>query len=80
MNKDLVMRAIANEMEYLYTKVLTNPKNEGKDLSKWIGEVKELYEAYFELRGHEGTIRFIQGMDVEANNVKDIYKAVLDIE
>ncbi len=74
MNNVVVMRAIAERMNWIYNKVIKNPANKDKDLSKWKDEIKDLYEAYFELRGRKGTVVFVQGLDTEANNVDSIYQ------
>lgn len=79
MNNLVVMHAIADRMEFEF-KVLTNPKNKGYDMSKHISDIKDLHEAYFELRGHKGYVSFVQGVDVEVGNVQSIYDLACDME
>ena len=74
MNKSVVMTAIERRMDWIYDKMICNPKNEGKDMTTWNHEIKELYDAYMELRGHAGSVVYVAGIDGEVNNVKSIYE------
>lgn len=76
MNNKVVMKAIAREMEWIFDKILTNPKNAGKDLTKYENEIKDLYDAYMELRGNTGRISNIAGCCNEINDVVSIYELI----
>lgn len=73
MNKLVVLKAIAERMDMIYSKVICNTLNKEKDLSAYIKEIEELHDAYFELRGHTGSASYVQGVDSEVNNVESIY-------
>ena len=72
MKKELVMTAIAHEIEFWF-KVVCNENNSDKGKRNAAQKINDLYEAYFELRGHKGTVVFVQGTDAEANSVQSIY-------
>ena len=74
MNNAVVMTAIERRMDWLYNNVWLNPANKGKDLSSTKKEIEDLYNAYFELRGHNGSAVFVHGVDYEVNNVDSIYQ------
>lgn len=52
-NKKIVMTAIAKEMEFQF-KIATHPNNDEDFKQKAKDNIKDLYDAYFELRGHRG--------------------------
>lgn len=74
MNKTVVMTAIEKRMVWIFNNVILNPKNEGKDLTSAKDEIKDLYEAYVELRGKSNSVVNVFGVDTEFNNVDSIYQ------
>ena len=72
-NKKIVMTAIAKEMEFQF-KIATQPNNDEDFKQKAKDNIKDLYDAYFELRGHRGFVSGIAGVDGEVGNVDSIYK------
>lgn len=78
MNNLVVMTAIERRMDWVFNNVWLNPANKGKDLSNTQKELEDLYNAYFELRGHKGSVVFVHGVDCEVNNVDSIYKLTRD--
>lgn len=78
MNNNVVMTAINERMSWIYEKVICNPANKGKDLSKWKDEIKDLHDAYMELRGHSGSVAYVQGVDTQINNVTSIYALTME--
>ena len=40
-------------------------------------EIKELHEAYFEIRGSKGHVSYVAGVDEEAGDVDSMYNLVL---
>lgn len=75
MNNVIVLQAIEDKMDFLFNKVWCNPKNENKDLSKVQDDIKDLYEAYIEIRGHAGAVSGAGLLDTRGfNNVDSIYE------
>ena len=65
-NKNLVLAAIAREMNFWYDVSL-------KTDSKIIG----LHEAYFDIKGNKGHASLVAGIDEEAGDVDSMYQLVL---
>ena len=72
MNKRVVMSAIAREMNFWFDSY-NNPKNDDNGKKYASDKIKDLYEAYMELRGHKGIVVNIAGSDSEACDVDSIY-------
>ena len=45
---------------------------------EWIYEIKDLHDAYMELRSRTGSVVYVQGIDMEVNNVDSIYMITRD--
>ena len=74
--KFLVMTAIANEMEKRFHSMKVSAP---KYSSKIYGEIQALYEVYFELRGHTGSVNFVAGMGGEVNTVNSIQQMAAEL-
>lgn len=69
-NKNLVLAAIAREMNFWYD-VSLKTKEEAEN--KIIG----LHEAYFDIKGNKGHASLVAGIDEEAGDVDSMYQLVL---
>ncbi len=74
-NAPPLLSAIHKEIKWLFEKVLCNPKNDGKDMSKVEGDILCLCDEFFKVRGRRGAVVFSDEMP---NDVESIRALVVD--
>ena len=87
-NKNLVLAAIAREMNFWYDVSLKTDSNITKEeaeiannisIESILAEKKiiGLHEAYFDIKGNKGHASLVAGIDEEAGDVDSMYQLVL---
>lgn len=74
-NKNLVLAAIAREMNFWYDVSLKTDSNITKEEAE--NKIIGLHEAYFDIKGNKGHASLVAGIDEEAGDVDSMYQLVL---
>lgn len=74
-NKNLVLAAIAREMNFWYDVSLKTDSNITKEEAE--KKIIGLHKAYFDIKGNKGHASLVAGIDEEAGDVDSMYQLVL---
>lgn len=82
MKNPIVMTAIAHEIDSLW-RTISHPNNTQQKVVALVRQygpqIRDLHDAYFEIRGNSGIVWNVAGLDTEAQRVKKTYNTVIDM-